>query len=214
MEEELYWIFNCSLKGDGTSPREALWIHTTRNHRGHDAIYVNPYKYLCRWVTKREPGTIMSTSSEYINLGFIKQTISEEWNDGVTICNLRSILELFVGWYYYPCVLPKITRLRGVVPYSLALYYLYTHPFDDGNSIFIHHLMSSLSWIDFGSIYQVIKHRSQWINCMLLLCLIITFNQWRLLRWQIFWWYGLSEGVILLIIYQLPAVKVNSIESY
>ena len=74
-----------------------LETHHTVIHRGHDAIYVNPYKYLCRWVTKREPGTTMSTSNEYINLGFIKQTISEEWNDGVTLSNLRSNLDLFAG---------------------------------------------------------------------------------------------------------------------
>lgn len=49
-------------------------------------------------MTKREPSTRMGTSSnEYINLGFIEQTISEEWNDGVTICNLISNLELFAG---------------------------------------------------------------------------------------------------------------------
>ena len=48
-------------------------------------------------MTKREPSTTMGTSNEYINLGFIKQTISEEWNDGVTLSNLRSNLDLFVG---------------------------------------------------------------------------------------------------------------------
>jgi len=87
------------LKGDANSPWEVLWKpHHTVNPRGHDAIYVNPFKYLCRWVTKREPSTRMGTSSnEYINLGFIEQTISEEWNDGVTICNLISNLELFAG---------------------------------------------------------------------------------------------------------------------
>ena len=56
-----------------------LETYPTVNYRGHDAIYVNPYKYLCRWVTKREPSTRMVTSSnEYINLGFIEQTISEK----------------------------------------------------------------------------------------------------------------------------------------
>ena len=57
-----------------------------------NALHINPYKYLCRWVTEREPSTIMSSSSEYIHLGFIQQTISEEWNDGVSISNLRSNL--------------------------------------------------------------------------------------------------------------------------
>lgn len=57
-----------------------------------NALHVNPYKYLCCWVTEREPSTIMSSSSEYIHLGFIQQTISEEWNDGVSISNLRSNL--------------------------------------------------------------------------------------------------------------------------
>ena len=64
-------------RGWNFSTGSTLDTHHTVN-RGHDAIYVNPYKYLCRWVTKREPSTAMGTSNEYINLGFIKQTISEE----------------------------------------------------------------------------------------------------------------------------------------
>ena len=83
-------------RGWNFSTGSTLDTHHTVNHCGHDAI-MSILINISRWVTKREPSTTMSTSNEYINLGFIKQTISEEWNDGVTLRNLRSNLELFAG---------------------------------------------------------------------------------------------------------------------
>ena len=85
-----------------------LETYPTVNYRGHDAIYVNPYKYLCCWVTKREPSTRMVTSSnEYINLGFIEQTISEKGMMELLYVISNQTWNCLPGNTYYPCALLK-----------------------------------------------------------------------------------------------------------
>ena len=83
--------------------------------RPHDSMLCTSQtlKLTNLWVASR------NEYNEYINLGFIWQTISEEWND--QSCNSDRTLNCLLGNMYYPCALLKITTLKGALPYSRLL---------------------------------------------------------------------------------------------
>ena len=76
--------------------------------------YVNPHKYLCCWVTKREPSTRMVTScNEYINLEFIEQTISEKGMMELLYVIPNQTWNCLPGNTYYPCALLMNNNIKG-----------------------------------------------------------------------------------------------------